>query len=153
MQSKWNIRICFRKISNLYKMKFTLLCRDVVQTKKIQLSGSGEPMQKEKFENITVTEKHTDTFVPFESILDVPKASLPKESEIYYMILSKCIGKLLQQQHNSHNVFLSVVLLNYREKHKKDPLPSERGSEDFKAEAEKIIKKYDLENRINNLLE
>ncbi|XP_034171757.2 SUMO1 activating enzyme subunit 1 [Osmia lignaria lignaria] len=105
---------------------------DVVQTKKIQLSGSGEPMQKEKFENITVTEKHTDTFVPFESVLDVPKASLPKESEIYYMIL---------------------ILLNYREKYNKDPLPSGRGSEDFKAEADKIIKKYDLENRINNLLE
>lgn len=47
-------------------------------------------MQKEKFENITVTEKHVDTFVPFKSILNVSKSSLPKDSEIYYMLLSKC---------------------------------------------------------------
>lgn len=105
---------------------------DVVQTKKIQLSESGEPMEKEKFENITVTEKHKDTFVPFESILDVPKTSLPKESEIYYMML---------------------IMLNYREKYNKDPLPSERGSEEFKAEAAKIIKKYNLEDKINNLVD
>nr|XP_003700860.1 PREDICTED: SUMO-activating enzyme subunit 1 [Megachile rotundata] len=105
---------------------------DVVQTKKIQLSETGEPMEKEKFENITVTEKHKDTFVPFESILDVPKSSLPKESEIYYMML---------------------IMLNYREKYNKDPLPSERGSEEFMAEAAKIIKKYDLEDKINNLVE
>ena len=46
-------------------------------------------MQKEKFENIVVTEKHIETFVPFKSVLNVTKSSLPKDSEIYYMILSK----------------------------------------------------------------
>ncbi|CAK9819120.1 SUMO-activating enzyme subunit 1 [Anthophora plagiata] len=105
---------------------------DVVQTKKIQMSECGEPMQKEKFENITVTEKHTDTFVPFESILNIKKSSIPKESEIYYIML---------------------IMLNYREKYGKDPSPSERGSENFKAEASAIIKKYDLEDKINNLVE
>ncbi|XP_017794469.1 PREDICTED: SUMO-activating enzyme subunit 1 [Habropoda laboriosa] len=105
---------------------------DVVQTKKIQMSESGEPMHKEKFENITVTEKHTDTFVPFESILNITKSSLPKESEIYYMML---------------------IMLNYREKYGKDPLHSERGSENLKAEAAAIIKKYDLEDKINKLVE
>lgn len=60
-----------------------------MQTRKVQIPESGEPMAKEKFESITVTEKHTDTFVPFELILHIPKSSVPKESEIYYMMLSK----------------------------------------------------------------
>ncbi|XP_017758674.1 PREDICTED: SUMO-activating enzyme subunit 1 [Eufriesea mexicana] len=105
---------------------------DVVQTKKIQISESGEPIQKEKFENMIVTEKHVDTFVPFKSILNITKSSLPKDSEIYYMIL---------------------IMLNYREKYGKDPLPSERNSENFKAETAAIIKKYDLEDKINQLVE
>ncbi|XP_043522570.1 SUMO-activating enzyme subunit 1 [Frieseomelitta varia] len=105
---------------------------DVVQTKKIQISDSGEPMQKEKFENIVVTEKHIETFVPFKSILNVTKSSLPKDSEIYYMIL---------------------IMFNYREKYGKDPLPSERESEKLKAEADIIIKKYDLEDKIDHLIE
>lgn len=58
------------------------------------MSECGEPMQKEKFENITVTEKHTDTFVPFESILNIKKSSLPKESEIYYIMLSKYLSSI-----------------------------------------------------------
>ncbi|XP_031834461.1 SUMO1 activating enzyme subunit 1 [Nomia melanderi] len=105
---------------------------DVVQSKKIQLSESGEPAEKPKFENITVTEKHKDTFVPFESILNVDKSSVPKESEIYYMML---------------------IMLHYREKYGKDPLPSERASESFKAEAEAVIKEYELEDKINHLVE
>ncbi|XP_076619218.1 SUMO1 activating enzyme subunit 1 [Colletes latitarsis] len=105
---------------------------DIVQTKKIQLSESGEPVIKEKFENITVTEKRTDTFVPFESILNVPKPSLPKESEMYYMML---------------------IMLNYREKYNSDPPPGERGSENFTAEATEVIKKYDLGDKINHLVE
>lgn len=44
-------------------------------------------------------------------------------------------------------------MLNYREKYGKDPLPSERGSEDFAAEAAAIIKKYDLEDKINHIVE
>lgn len=74
---------------NFLRADINLLYRDVVQTRKIQFSDSGEPMDKEKFENITVTEKHKDTYVPFESILNVPKSLLPKESEMYYMMLSK----------------------------------------------------------------
>ncbi|XP_015429045.1 PREDICTED: SUMO-activating enzyme subunit 1 [Dufourea novaeangliae] len=105
---------------------------DVVQTKKIQLSESGEPMEKEKFENITITEKHKDTFVPFELILNVEKSSIPKDSEIYYVML---------------------IMLNYREKYDKDPLPSERYSESFKTVAESIIKKYELVDKIKHLVE
>lgn len=48
---------------------------------------------------------------------------------------------------------LSIVMLNYREKYGKDPSPSERGSEKFKVEASAIIKKFDLENKINHLVE
>lgn len=111
-------------------------------------------MQKDKFENIVVTERHVDTFVPFKSILNITKSSLPKDSEIYYMILSKCFGK---DFYNSNDTFilsiLILVMLNYREKYGKDPLPSERGSEDFAAEAAEIIKKYDLEDKINHLVE
>lgn len=44
-------------------------------------------------------------------------------------------------------------MLNYREKYGKDPLPSERGSEKLKAEADIIIKKYDLEDKIDHLVE
>lgn len=44
-------------------------------------------------------------------------------------------------------------MLNYREKYGKDPLPSERGSENLKAEADVIIKKYDLEDKIDHLIE
>lgn len=61
-----------------------------MQTKKIQVLGSGEPRPKEKFENITVTEKHVDTYVPFESVLNAAKSSIAKESEVYYMMLSMC---------------------------------------------------------------
>ncbi|CAL7936557.1 unnamed protein product [Xylocopa violacea] len=104
---------------------------DVVQTKKMQVI-EGEPTPKEKFVNVTVTEKHVDTFVPFESILNVSKSSLPKESEIYYMML---------------------IMLNYREKYGKDPLPSERGSEKLKTEVAAIVKKYDLEDKLNYLVE
>ena len=92
MPSKLSFKLDFYQwfinVNMLLKTK-TLLYRDVVQTKKIQISDSGEPMQKEKFENIVVTEKHIETFVPFKSILNVTKSSLPKDSEIYYMILSK----------------------------------------------------------------
>ncbi|EZA51764.1 hypothetical protein DMN91_004446 [Ooceraea biroi] len=105
---------------------------DVVQTKKVKILEGGEPMGKEKFESITVTEKHTDTFVPFEFILNVPKVSLPKESEIYYMML---------------------IMLNYREKNGDDPLPDERGCENLKNEASAIIKKYELEDKIDHLVE
>lgn len=105
---------------------------DIVQTKKVQHAEGNYALQKEKFESITVTEKHTDTFVPFESVLNVKKSSLPKESEIYYMIL---------------------ILLNYREKYGKDPVPSERGSKEYKDEAEVIVKKYDLEDKINHFIE
>lgn len=104
---------------------------DVVQTKKVELTDD-VPLQKEKFESITVTEKHTDTFVPFEYVLNVKKSSLPRESEIYYMML---------------------IMLNYREKYGKDPLPSERYSKNFQTEAEAVIKKYDLDGKIDRLVQ
>lgn len=114
-------------------------------------------MGKEKFESITITEKHTDTFVPFEFILNVPKASLPKESDIYYMMLSMCFqAKNLGILDNNYLIIISLsrtVMLNYREKHGEDPLPDERGCENLKNEASAIIKKYELEDKINHLVE
>lgn len=62
--------------------------RDVSKTKKVTIPEGGEPMGKEKIETIIVNEKRTDNFVPFEFILNVPKTSLVKEEEIYYMMLS-----------------------------------------------------------------
>lgn len=50
-------------------------------------------------------------------------------------------------------VFSFLVLLNYREKYGEDPLPSERGCENLKNEASAIIKKYELENKIDHLIE
>lgn len=46
-----------------------------------------------------------------------------------------------------------LVLLNYREKYGEDPLPSERGCENLKNEASAIIKKYELGNKIDHLVE
>ena len=105
---------------------------DVVQTQKVEIIETDGPIPKDKMENMTVTEKRTDTFAPFESVLNVAKSSLPKESEIYYMML---------------------IMLNYREKYGKDPLPGERGSKNFKAEAAAIIEKYELEDKIDHLVE
>lgn len=105
---------------------------DVVQVKKVQFIENDGPSQKEKVESITVTEKRTDTFVPFKSVLNVAKSSVPKDSEIYYMML---------------------IMLNYREKYGKDPLPSERGSDNFKAEVAAVVEKYELEDNIKHLAE
>lgn len=44
-------------------------------------------------------------------------------------------------------------MLNYREKYGEDPLPDERGCENLKTEASRIIKKYDLEDKIDHLVE
>lgn len=44
-------------------------------------------------------------------------------------------------------------MLNYREKYGEDPLPDNRGCENLKTEASKIIKKYDLEDKIDHLVE
>lgn len=43
--------------------------------------------------------------------------------------------------------------MNYREKYGEDPLPSERGCENLKNEASAIIKKYELEDKIDHLVE
>lgn len=105
---------------------------DVVQTKPVSVAA-GEPRRKEKFEKIVVTEKRTDIFAPFEAVIDIDKTHLPtRESEMYYMMM---------------------IMLHYREKHKCDPLPSERGSEKLKAEASAIIEKYQLGDKINHLIE
>lgn len=58
------------------------------KTKKVTIPEGGEPVGKEKIETIIVNEKRTDNFVPFEFILNVPKTSLVREEEIYYMMLS-----------------------------------------------------------------
>ncbi|KAK2582321.1 hypothetical protein KPH14_004660 [Odynerus spinipes] len=106
---------------------------DVVQTKPVNSAAAGEPKGKEKFEKIVVTEKRTDIFVPFESVIDIDKSRLPaKESEMYYMMM---------------------IMLHYREKYKCDPLPSERGSEKLKAEAAAIVEKYQLGDKLDNLIE
>ncbi|XP_072755411.1 SUMO-activating enzyme subunit 1 [Anoplolepis gracilipes] len=105
---------------------------DVPKQKKVKIPESGEPVGKEKIETIIVNEKRTDTFVPFEFILNVPKSSFVRDEEIYYMML---------------------ILLNYREKYGEDPLPNERGCDNLKNEAAAIIKKYELENKIDYLIE
>lgn len=57
----------------------------------MNVEASGEPIGKEKFEKIVITEKRKDNFVPIEYIIDIDKSRLPtKESEMYYMMMSKC---------------------------------------------------------------
>ncbi|XP_058806121.1 SUMO-activating enzyme subunit 1 [Phymastichus coffea] len=102
---------------------------DVVQTKKVRELEDGEPTGKEKFEKISVTVKSFEKFVPIEKVLDAE--NLPKDSEAYYLLLT---------------------LLNFREKHKRDPLPNERNASILKDEAEAVIKKYKLGETINRLL-
>jgi len=43
-------------------------------------------------------------------------------------------------------------MLNYREKYSEDPLPNDRGCENLKNEASAIIKKYELEDKIDHLV-
>lgn len=52
-----------------------------------------------------------------------------------------------------HKIFSYLVMLNYREKYGKDPLPSERGSDNFKAEVAAVVEKYELEDNIKHLAE
>lgn len=47
---------------------------------------------------------------------------------------------------------LFIVLLNFREKHKRDPLPSERSTNVLNDEAKAIIEKYNLGDKIDNLV-
>ncbi|XP_014213927.1 SUMO-activating enzyme subunit 1 [Copidosoma floridanum] len=101
---------------------------DVVQNKKIKVLD-GVDAGKEKFEKITVTIKSFEKFVPFEKILDVKK--LPKDTEIYYLML---------------------ILLNFREKHQRDPLPSDRSLNALRDEAKKVIEKYSLGEKLDHLL-
>lgn len=61
--------------------------RDVSKQKKVKILEGGEPMEKEKFETIIVNEKRTDKFVPFEFILNANKSALPKNEDIYYLML------------------------------------------------------------------
>lgn len=61
---------------------------DVSRTNKVTVSEGGDSMGKEKIETIIVNKKCTDIFVPFEFILNVPKTSLVRDEEIYYMMLS-----------------------------------------------------------------
>ncbi|XP_033214220.1 SUMO-activating enzyme subunit 1 [Belonocnema kinseyi] len=103
---------------------------DLVQAKKIQVPEGGETGCKDKFENVTTTVKREETFVPFDRILNIKK--LPKEAETYYLL---------------------QILLNYREKHGKDPFPSERSSNPIKEEADSVIEAYDLGDTIQPLLE
>jgi len=103
---------------------------DVVQTKKKSTPAGGEPANvKEEFENTVNTVKRTETFVPFEQILNAKK--LPKESEMYHIL---------------------QIMLNYREKHGKDPLPSERDCQDLKDEAAAVISENNLGETIDNLV-
>jgi len=44
-------------------------------------------------------------------------------------------------------------MLNYREKYSENPLPNDRGCENLKNEASAIIKKYELEDKIDHLVE
>lgn len=43
-------------------------------------------------------------------------------------------------------------MLNFREKHKRDPLPNERSQQVLNDEAKAIIEKYELENKIDHLV-
>ncbi|KAK0169020.1 hypothetical protein PV327_002769 [Microctonus hyperodae] len=96
---------------------------DIVQSRK--KSGTNE----QENESIVNTVKKNEIFVPFESVLYAEK--LPKDSEIYHLF---------------------QIMLNYREKYGKDPLPSERDNEQLLAEAKAIIDKYNLGETINNLI-
>ncbi|XP_034939308.1 SUMO-activating enzyme subunit 1 [Chelonus insularis] len=99
---------------------------DVTQTKKSDDSSDN----KQRMESFVITVKNKQVFVPFEKILHAKK--LPKDSEVYHLF---------------------QVMLNYREKHGKDPLPSDRDNNLLLEEAKPIIEEYNLGDSINHLLE
>ncbi|XP_012277095.1 SUMO-activating enzyme subunit 1 [Orussus abietinus] len=102
---------------------------DVVQSRKVQ-SGAGEPLGKDVYQNVVTTVKRKETFVPFEQIFEVEK--VPKDGDTYYLLR---------------------IMLNYREKYGKDPLPSERDCKGLKDEIASIIEEYELGDTINYLTE
>ncbi|XP_008555088.1 SUMO-activating enzyme subunit 1 [Microplitis demolitor] len=99
---------------------------EVVQTRKTKETGTDKP----KIESTIVNVRNEETFVPIHKILDATK--LPKDTETYYLF---------------------QVLLNYREKHRRDPLPNERDCNVLLAEARAIIEKNNLGDKMNYLLE
>ncbi|XP_066591258.1 SUMO-activating enzyme subunit 1 [Prorops nasuta] len=103
---------------------------DVIQSKKVCVPEGGDPIKKEKFENITVTVKRTENFVPFNQILGLDE--LPKDSEIYYIILA---------------------LWKYRSKYGQDPLPDQRNRDELKREIEGIITYHKLGDKLNYYLD
>ena len=103
-----------------------------------------------------MTIKSFEKFVPFEKILDAQ--NLPKDSEAYYLLLSKFYKNLLQGKYckimftNSIKMPIVVVLLNFRGVHKRDPLPNERSTNILKDEAKAVIEKYKLGDTIDHLI-
>ncbi|XP_012264826.1 SUMO-activating enzyme subunit 1 [Athalia rosae] len=132
---KYNVKFFAGDVWGMFGYTFADLgthefVEDIVQSQKIDPSEGGDvSSHKEKYENVTTTVKKTFNFVPFENILDVNQ--LPKEGEPYYLMR---------------------ILLNYREKHGHDPLPSDRDGDPLKEESAAIIKKYSLGNKLDNLI-
>ncbi|XP_015182981.1 PREDICTED: SUMO-activating enzyme subunit 1 [Polistes dominula] len=104
---------------------------DVVQTKTIPVTGDNS--SKNRVEKIVVAEKRKDTFVSFETIVDLDKSRVPTKNAVMYYGL--------------------MTMLHYREKHNRDPLPSERNSEKFQEEIKTIADKYELEDVVKYLSE
>ncbi|XP_043281650.1 SUMO-activating enzyme subunit 1 [Venturia canescens] len=103
---------------------------DVVQTKKKPRTDIGESANlKEKIESSTNAVKRTEIFVPFEQILN--EKNIPKDSEMYYLM---------------------QIMLNYREIYGKDPLPTERDSQNLVDEALAVISENNLDESIKNLI-
>lgn len=105
---------------------------EVVQTKSVPV-GSGDSPAKDRIEKIVVTDKRRDTFVPFESIIDLDKSRVPTNDAVMYYGL--------------------MTMLHYREKHNRDPLPSERNSEKLHEEIKEIADKYELQDIVKFLSE
>ncbi|KAI4478311.1 hypothetical protein M0804_011965 [Polistes exclamans] len=102
---------------------------EVVQTKSVSVTEDSPA--KDRIEKIVVTEKRKDTFVPFESIIDLDKSLVPKNDAVMYYGL--------------------MTMLHYREKHNRDPLPSERNSEKLHEEMKEIADKYELQDLVKYL--
>lgn len=103
---------------------------DVVQTKKKPRQEGGEPANlNDNFESLVNTIKRTEIFVPFEQILN--EKNIPKDSEMYYLM---------------------QIMLNYREIYGKDPLPTERDSQNLIDEAMAVISENNLDESIKNLI-
>ncbi|XP_014236469.1 SUMO-activating enzyme subunit 1 isoform X1 [Trichogramma pretiosum] len=103
---------------------------EVIQTKKSKQGEGDEPeTKKQKFDKVVISLKMTDTFVPF-------------EKAISNQILSS----------DSAEFYIMLAMLNFREKHKRDPESGDKPKMLLKKEMDAVVKNHELNFTLDDLV-